>query len=123
MTQHRICQKICIIELRSQSSLKAETQDLCARYQETATSRAEGGDALNAFAAAAARAFAKGDGTATAWAKAMAAAIAQYSCDAVKPAIAGEHILCPCSSAPALACQESANVVGEPTGLAVFWFE
>ena len=58
----------------------------------------EGGDALNAFAAAAARAFAMGDGTATAWAKAMAAAVAQYGCDAVKPALAGVHTPFACTS-------------------------
>jgi hypothetical protein len=61
-------------------------------FEDESVSRcpAEGGDTLSAYASAAAQAFAQGDGTADAWVKAWAAAIAQYGCDAVKPALAGE---------------------------------
>lgn len=80
----------------------------------------EGGDALNAFALAAARAFVMDGATASAWAKAMAAAVAQYGCDAVKPALAGAHnIHLLHLQAPFGACQGVAIVVMELTGQAM----
>ncbi|KAK9905596.1 hypothetical protein WJX75_002717 [Coccomyxa subellipsoidea] len=73
---------------RATADAFTQASKAAARASHLTTHHPQGGDALSGYASAAAEAFAQGDGTADAWVRAWIAAIAQYGCDAVKPALA-----------------------------------